>query len=170
MNLHPGERFTVNSRKYDGSVRRSWQCDLVEQDDHRIDLIGYFEHPVDHPDLGRIEAETVSRERFYLDRWYNYFVFEHPPGILRNYYINICMPPTIGARVIDYVDLDIDVIVWPDGEFETLDMDEFRANANVFGYPEEVIKSAMAALQEIEKLMKTHPTFPLNLESCLRSS
>lgn len=151
MKFPSSTRFTVNSRKYDGSIRRSWACELIAHNGDVLDLIGKFDHQVEHPDLGLIEAGTVSHERFYLNRWYNYFVFEHPAGTLRNYYINICLPPTVGEGVIDYVDLDIDIIVWPDGLVVTVDLDEFEANAANFSYPAEVRANALATFECIEK-------------------
>ena len=144
--------YTVNSRKFDGTIRRSWKCEFVSSDFEKIDLIGSFEKRVDHPSLGIIEAGTVSRERFYFDRWYNYFVFEQPAGILRNYYINICMPPTVGEGLIDYVDLDLDVIVWPDGRRMTLDIEEFYANCTTFEYPEHVKNRALEELKTVQAL------------------
>lgn len=152
MNFEPGTPFTINSRKYDGTIRRSWKCEFVAADGDSIDLVGRFEVEVEHPDLGRIEKGTVSHERFYLNRWYNYFRFEHPAGTLRNYYINICMPPRISAGVIDYVDLDIDVIVWPDGRVVTVDVEEFEANAKEFGYSPEVIDSASSTVKALHEL------------------
>lgn len=146
--------ITVNSRKYDGTVRRSWAGEVVATSDSAIDLVGVFDGSVDHPDLGRIEQDTVSHERFYRDRWYNYFRFEHPSGTLRNYYINICMPPSIGDHVIDYVDLDIDIIVWPDGRIVTLDLDEFTENARIFGYPADVVTTAQSTLDDIHRILR----------------
>lgn len=145
----PGEWFTINSRKYDQSLRRSWRAFLVGRTDQWIDLVGFFQETVEHGDLGRIEKGTVSRERFYLDRWYNYFIFEHPPGKLRNYYINICLPPTISDAVIDYVDLDIDLIVWPDGRVITVDMDDFERNSEIYAYPPSVRRRAIETLKHI---------------------
>lgn len=153
MNFTPGERITINSRKYDGSIRRSWQCDFVRAEGDAIDLVGVFEQAVAHPDLGPIKAGTISKERFYLDRWYNYFLFEEPGAPPRNYYINICMPPTIGDRSIDYVDLDIDLIIWPDGRVATLDLEEFEANAQALDYPLHVRETAIKTLDELVSLL-----------------
>jgi len=146
--------YRVNSRKFDGSIRRSWKCEFVSSDADKIDLIGSFDQTVEHPDLGIIEAGTVSHERFYFNRWYNYFVFEQPAGTLRNYYINICMPPEIGDGVIDYVDLDIDVIVWPDGRSQTLDLEEFEANSVKFSYPADIENKAKLTLAELDELVR----------------
>ena len=145
--------YTVNSRKFDGTIRRSWKCELVSRDDERIDLVGSFEERVEHPDLGIIEAGTISRERFYAGRWYNYFIFEQPAGILRNYYINVCMPAAISDDSVDYVDLDIDVLVWPNGQFQTLDFEEFEANKVEFGYSEIVTDQALNTVRELERLV-----------------
>jgi protein associated with RNAse G/E len=122
----------------------------VKKDAEKIELVGTFEDRVEHPDLGIIEAGTVSHERFYLNRWYNYFIFEQPPGSLRNYYINICMPPSISDGVVDYVDLDIDVIVWPDGRMVTVDMDEFEANGKIYSYPDHVREITLETLCRVQ--------------------
>lgn len=124
---------------------------MIEKNEEWVDLVGFFRETVHHTDLGRIEKGTVSRERFYLDRWYNYFIFEHPPGNLRNYYFNICMPPKISAGVIDYVDLDIDLLVWPDGSVIILDMDEFETNSEIYTYPDRVRRLAIETLEMIRR-------------------
>jgi hypothetical protein len=59
------------------------------------------------------------------------------------------MPPKFENGVLDYVDLDIDVIVWPDGRVETLDEDDFESNAIRFGYPDEVRQNAFDSLSEL---------------------
>ncbi|HQU93427.1 MAG TPA: DUF402 domain-containing protein [Pyrinomonadaceae bacterium] len=146
--------YTVNSRKFDGAIRRSWTCEFVFEDAEKIDLVGSFEHRVEHPDLGPIEAGTISRETFYFNRWYNFFIFKQPNGRFRNYYINICMPPEIGDATIDYVDLDIDLVVWPDGGWQTLDLEEFHENRLKFNYPDEVSNRVMETLKELEDIVQ----------------
>jgi protein associated with RNAse G/E len=129
------QTVTVNSRKFDGSIRRSWHGELANFDEPLIELIGSFDRDVDHPDLGRIQTGTVSHEFFWTNRWYNVFRFHEPSGELRNYYVNLAMPPTFTNNVIDYVDLDIDILIWPDGGFEVLDVEDFEANSVLFDYP-----------------------------------
>ena len=160
--------YTVNSRKFDGTIRRSWKCELVSSDDEKIDLVGKFEHQVEHRDLGVIEAGTISHERFYFNRWFNYFTFEQPAGVLRNYYINICMPPEVRNYAIDYIDLDIDVIVWPDGAWQILDQEEFEANRLEFDYPDEIASRSWTTLEDLERLIrKSSLTAELDLRAHL---
>lgn len=158
MNPDSSRIYSVNSRKFDGTIRRSWTCEFVSKDSEKIDLVGSFEQRVEHPDLGIIEAGTISHERFYFNRWYNYFVFEHAAETLRNYYINICMPPEVGDDTIDYVDLDIDVILWPDGRWQTLDLEEFEANRRKFAYPDDIADRTLATLAELEDMVRTAST------------
>lgn len=148
------EQVTVISRKYDLSIRRTWKCRLIERRDPLLVFVGEFDQTVEHADLGLIEAGTVSYEYYWLDRWYNVFRFHTPDGEFRNFYCNINMPPKFENGVLDYVDLDIDLIVWPDGRVVTLDEAEFESNAELFKYPETVLANARAAFDELHQLIE----------------
>ena len=148
-----GELFTVNSRKYDFSLRRSWKARLIERSNKLLLLEGFFDAEVQHPDLGTIAQGTRSVESFFLDHWYNYFVFYEPTGKLRNYYINLSMPPRISENVVDYVDLDIDVIIWPNRELKILDIEEFEENSRLYNYPDEVVSRVL----ELKDQISTQP-------------
>jgi len=129
------QQVTINSRKYDLSVRRSWTCELVEQREPLLVFLGEFEHDVAHPGLGEIKRGTLSYEYYWLDRWYNVFRFHEPDGLFRNYYCNINMPPTFENGILDYVDLDIDILLWKDFTYEVVDQADFEANALKYKYP-----------------------------------
>lgn len=150
----PPQKITVNSRKFDQSIRRSWQCDLVKQDGSALEFVGIFDEAISHPDLGEIRAGTISYEYYWLDRWYNIFHFHEPDGAFRNYYCNITMPPTFQSGVLDYVDLDIDVLVRLGADYEVIDQAEFDENALKYAYPESVKSNAAAALTELINLIE----------------
>ncbi len=149
----PDQRITINSRKFDGSIRRSWQCDLVEQNGPLYIFRGVFEQEVLHPDLGTIRRGTISYEYYWLDRWFNIFRFHEPDGQLRNFYCNISMPPAFENAVLDYIDLDIDVLIWPDWKYEILDLAEYESNARDFEYPDDVRFRVKAALEELLRMI-----------------
>ena len=146
---------TINARKYDRHIRRSWEGGLISEKEGAIILVGKFEEDVGHDELGLIKKGTVSFEFYWLDRWYNIFRFHEPDGTLRNYYCNITMPPSLENGVLDYVDLDIDVLVWPDLRYEVLDLDDFAENKIKFGYPQDVIERAEASLAEVIRLLES---------------
>lgn len=144
-----GQLLTVNSRKYDFSLRRTWNARVIERTDKYILVEGLFEHEVQHQDLGVIAKGTRSVEAFFFGRWYNCFVFYEPTGKLRNFYINISMPPKVSDGAVDYVDLDIDFIIWPDQRIEVLDEAEFEENARVYGYPADVLTKVLDLKDQI---------------------
>jgi len=145
---------TVNSRNFDGSIRRRWKADLVRFDKPLVELVGVFDVDVDHTDLGLIKRGTVSYEYYWLDRWYNVFRFHEPTGEFRNYYCNVNMPPEFANDVLDYVDLDIDILVDERGSISILDMEEFEANSRRFSFPLTVISSAKRAVDELITLIE----------------
>lgn len=145
---------TINSLKYDGKVRRSWKCKFVERSGDLLVFVGEFDFDVKHEHLGHIKTGTVSWEYYWLDRWYNVFRFHEPDGQLRNYYCNINMPPKFDGRVLEYVDLDIDMLVWKDLSFEILDREEFDENSLKFGYSDEVRAAVDGGLEELKGLIE----------------
>ena len=156
------ETITVNSRRYDGSIRRSWTCELVEVNSKIISLIGVFDQEIDHEHLGTLRKGTISHEFFPLDAWYNVFRFHEPDGKFRNFYCNISMPPTFENGVLDYVDLDIDLVVWPDLNYKILDVREFEENVVRYRYPDSLVSKAYDTVAELTTLLKTR-SFPFDL-------
>lgn len=153
--MNAGQVVTINSRKYDQRIRRSWTARLVAQEMNLLIFEGVFDRDVDHPDLGFIKCGTISREYYWLDRWYNIFRFHEPDGTLRNYYCNVNMPPVFLGNDLDYIDLDIDIVVWPDGRYEVLDEAEFERNELQFAYPDAVRRKAADAVGELIALIES---------------
>ncbi len=153
------QTVTVNSLRFDRSLKRSWSCELIEQSGDLIVLLGEFQNDVEHGDLGRIRAGTISREYFWLDRWFNVFVFFEPEGNLRNLYCNINLPPTYASGVLEYVDLDIDLVVWPDGSYEILDREDFKQNSLRFDYSRELMVQVDTAVAELSAMAEDQSIF-----------
>ncbi|MBV9216705.1 MAG: DUF402 domain-containing protein [Acidobacteria bacterium] len=151
--MKQAETLTVNSRKYNGEIRRTWQAGLMQQRGPLIVLAGRFQHEVDHDELGHIAKDTASFEYFWTDRWYNVFAMYEPGGALRNYYCNIALPASLNGLVLDFVDLDIDVAIWPDGTSDVLDLDDFEENKSRLGYPQDVVTGAQKSLRSLLDLI-----------------
>lgn len=147
------QKITVNSLRYDRSIRRTWQCEFSTRKGQLIILDGIFDKEMRHSELGTIRAGTYSREYYWLNRWYNIFAFWEPDGEFRNWYCNIVMPPKFNDGVLDYVDLDIDVLVFPDFTHRILDLDEFADNSEAFSLHPEVLAKAHESLAELLRLI-----------------
>lgn len=155
--------FTINSRKFDGQIHKSWNADLIEQKDSLYVFKGVFEQDINHKFLGIVRRGTISYEYYWTDRWYNIFRFHEPEGDFRNFYCNVNQPPVFTGNVLDYVDLDIDVLIWRDGTHRILDLEEFDENARKFEYSHQLKNKAKESLRDILDLLKRR-NFPFENE------
>jgi uncharacterized protein len=151
----------VRALKYDGTEHRSWAARVVKQTDSLLMLDAVFDEEIEHDLIGTIACGTNSTEYYWLDRWYNVFRFSDRRGSLMSFYCNVNMPPSFDGHVLQYVDLDMDVLIKPDFSYQVLDLEDFETNALAYDYPLEVRENAQAALGELIRLIETR-SFPFD--------
>jgi len=107
-------------------------------------------HGVDLP------AGTISVGHFWSDRHYNVYHWLDPAGKTLGYYFNICDQTRLGAGVIEWRDLTVDVLALPDGRLDVLDEHELPADlptetaVEIFAGKDEILSNPAAVLAEIE--------------------
>lgn len=146
-----GDAILVRVLKYDGAERRRWPARVARRDGPLIVLDAVFAEEVQHDLLGTIAPGSVSKEYYWLDRWYNVFRFSE------RFYCNVTQPPSFDGAVLTYVDLDIDVLVESDFSYRILDLEDFEASC----YPADVQRDARQALNELTSLVENR-SFPFN--------
>ena len=95
-------------------------------------------------------------ESYYTDRWYNIFeIHDRHDDHLKGWYCNVTLPASIeestapeGACMVSYVDLALDLLVYPDGRQLVLDEDEF-ADLPVDAATRARARAALVELQRI---------------------
>lgn len=98
-------------------------------------------------------------EEYYTDRWYNIFeIHDRDDERLKGWYCNVTLPAQVTEHEIRYVDLALDLLVYPDGRYLVLDEDEFAELA--LDEPSRV--GARAALEELKRLFKPPVTLRLS--------
>jgi len=137
--------------KYDGHERRRWSAQVVKQVGPLIVLDAVFDEEINHDLLGTIALGTVSKEYYWLDRWYNVFRFND------RFYCNVTQPPSFDGATLTYVDLEIDVLVESDFSYQVLDLEDFEN----YSYPTDLKKKARQALEELISLVEAR-SFPFD--------
>ena len=67
-------------------------------------------------------------ELYFTDRWFNIFeIHDRTDDHLKGWYCNVTTPAQFSPGVISYVDLALDLLVYPAGQYLVLDQDEFQA-------------------------------------------
>jgi hypothetical protein len=133
----------VETWRYSGRV--------LERTANSILLEAFFNRP-DKPFHGVLLAEGDRFvERYYTDRWYNIFeIHDRKTDILKAWYCNITYPTTIQDKLVIYVDLALDLLVYADGRHLVLDEDEFLE----LKLGEADVKNARQALAELQGLFE----------------
>jgi len=114
-------------RRLDGSVR-TYPCEAVEIAADRAVLLYRL------PGQGRVAdlvlpAGTLTVAYYWLDRPYNVYHWMAPSGETLAYYFNLSGPVRIGPDGLEWEDLEVDVLVTPDGRVQILDEDAVPAAA-----------------------------------------
>ncbi|MBX7172974.1 MAG: DUF402 domain-containing protein [Pyrinomonadaceae bacterium] len=146
--------ITINSRKFDYSIHKSWTCELISENSELLTFLGEFDREINHPQLGIIRRGTLSYEYYWKYEYFNIFRFHEPEGNLKFYYCNINLPPKFENDVLDYVDLDIDILVKKDLSYQILDIEEFEENAIRFEYSKELKTKIDKTIEQLAGMIR----------------
>jgi protein associated with RNAse G/E len=147
---HPIRTKTINVSKRDVQGRETWryQGAILSQKATQIVLEAYFDRS--DTDLHGILLAKGDRfiETYYTDRWYNIFeIHAGDSDVVRGWYCNIACPAQLEENTLSYIDLALDLLVFPDGRQMILDEDEFAA----LDITHDLQARARAALEELRQ-------------------
>ena len=131
-----GDFITIQSYKHDGTLHRTWRDTMVLKTTENA-VIGVNDHTLVTESDGR---RWVTREPaivyFHKKYWFNIIAMIRDNGV--SYYCNIASPHIIDQEALKYIDYDLDVKVFADGEKKLLDVDEYELHKKKMGYPTEI--------------------------------
>jgi uncharacterized protein len=156
----PGDRVLLRATKYDGAAH--WlQPFRVVSDDGQLLVTQYRARTPVYTSRGEFRSPYDSKVYFWRNRWYNVFQLSRPGCATALWYCNVTTPPVFDGQQISYSDLDLDVVVTPDGCVDLKDEDEFKAHQRKYGYPADIIEQAKDAAEELMELGRTR-AFPFD--------
>lgn len=146
--MEPGQSIAVIKRNLEGAETWRYTGQVLEVSPHSIVLEAYFNR-ADLPFHGLVFARGDRFiETYYTDRWYNIFeIHDRDSNQLKGWYCNICMPAKLEQDSLSYIDLALDLLVYPDKKQLILDEDEFAALALSPTQRKEAL-AALAALRQ----------------------
>ncbi|MDY6867929.1 MAG: DUF402 domain-containing protein [Chloroflexota bacterium] len=124
-----GNTDQVTVIKLDTNREETWRYPgrVIHRSPHSLLIEAFFN--IDEVSFQGITLRRNDRsiERFYDDRWYNIFeIHDRDNDQLKAWYCNVTRPAEFTTGRIAYVDLALDVLVFPNGGFLVLDEDEFQ--------------------------------------------
>jgi protein associated with RNAse G/E len=143
--------ITVIKKNLQGRETWRYTGNVLKQGDNYVLLEASFNR-ADTPFHGIIlKRGDRFVETFYTDRWYNIFeMHDREDDQLKGWYCNIGYPAEIDHEQVSYIDLALDLLVYPDGRQLVLDEEEFME----MYLPQDVRSEARGALEELQKMFK----------------
>lgn len=143
--------LTITSRKYDGTFRFTTEVAVLHRSPTVVLGLGAPGRVVRRAEGERVRHDW-SLEYLPLDKPYNIVGFYDADGALLYHFCNALVPPDLDGGRMEYIDLDLDVVVRPDGSHSVEDRDQFEVNRERMVYPAEVASLALGAVAELEAL------------------
>ncbi len=149
----------VRKLAYDGHETWHWSGKLVERRDDVTVIDAFFN--ARPRDLGymKLESGDLFHEFYYADRWFNVYQVSGADDVLKGWYCNITKPARFSDQEIAYVDMALDVFVYPDGRALVLDEEEFQENRARLYSPEDAGSAEAAVAELLEMVRRRHPPF-----------
>lgn len=147
--------------KLDPSGKETWRYkgEILERTPKSVLIEAFFNRddlPFHGIVLGRGDRFL---EKYFSDRWFNIFeIHDRADDHVKGWYCNLTRPAVITDDQISYMDLALDLLVYPDGKQLVLDQEEFAA----LHLPETERKQVNSALRELQRLFQNTP---INLHS-----
>ena len=140
----------VRSLDYGGRLKVEWAGEVIKHDEREIALRCQFTRDV-QTSYCHFRTDDITIEHYPLKEWYNAFMLLSAQGSLKGFYCNVAMPPEVEGDVLRYVDLTLDLFVFPDGRQLPLDEPDFERRAAA-DYPADVAARSREALRSLMEL------------------
>jgi uncharacterized protein len=131
-----GDFITIQSYKHDGNLHRTWRDTMVLKTNENS-IIGVNDHTlVTESDDRRWVTREPAIVYFHKKFWFNIIAMIREEGV--SYYCNLASPFVLDNEALKYIDYDLDVKVFKDGEKKLLDVEEYERHRRNMHYPKEI--------------------------------
>ena len=146
-----GDEMKIHCYKHNGNIHRSWDEAVLLEVNKDYLVFG------NNKTLVTTEVEGNSWRTkepaiiyFFKDCWFNIIAQLKKEGI--SFYCNIASPFIIEEGTIKYIDYDLDLRIFANGEYKILDRMEYKYHKRIMNYSDDLDKSINKALDELIKL------------------
>ena len=153
-----GDKLTIHCYKHNGKIDRiSGEAIVLDETDEYLVCANNKVKLIENDGRSH-RTKEIAILFFYKKEWYNILAQLKKYGLF--YYCNIASPYIIDGNIIKYIDYDLDLRIFPSGEYKVLDKMEYKYHKKLMEYSDEldvVINGAMDDL--IKKYIEKVPMF-----------
>lgn len=151
-NLGIGNNLQIQCYKHNGKIHRAWDEAIILDIKNDYIVCGNNKTLVTESEGNKWRTKEPAIIYFFKDKWFNIIAQLKKDGIY--YYCNIATPFIIEDSTIKYIDYDLDLRIFPSGEYKILDRLEYKYHKKKMNYSEkldEVIKDSLDDLIQLYK-------------------
>lgn len=145
-----GDEFQIQCYKHNGKVHRAWSEALLLDVKKDYMVFGNKKTQVTEAEGSYWKTKEPAIMYFFRNRWFNVIAQLKKEGV--SYYCNIATPFIIEEGTIKYIDYDLDLRIFPTGEYKILDQLEYDYHKKLMHYPEDLNQVIGHAMDELIQL------------------
>lgn len=131
-----GDKLQIQCYKHDGNVHRCWEEAIVLDETKDYIVCGNDRTLVTRSEGVTWRTKEPAIMYFFKNEWYNVVVQLKNDGIY--YYCNIASPYIIEEETIKYIDYDLDLRIFPSGDYKILDRMEYKYHKKIMNYSDDL--------------------------------
>ena len=144
-----GDKYQIQCYKHNGKVHRAWDEAVVLAVEKDYIVFGNDRTQVIESSGNYWRTKEPAVMYFFKNKWFNIIAQMKKDGVY--YYCNIASPFIIEENTVKYIDYDLDLRIFPSGEYKVLDRLEYKYHKKIMNYPPELDKVINNALDELIK-------------------
>ena len=144
-----GDNYTIHCYKHDGHIYNSYEYSVLLDIKKDYLVFGNNKVKVMEEDGRTWYTKEPAIIFYFKDKWYNVIVQFKKNDIY--YYCNIASPFIIEDNTIKYIDYDLDLRVFPSGEYKILDVLEYNYHRKILKYSDDLDTILQKALEDLIK-------------------
>lgn len=157
-NLSIGNKLQIQCYKHNGKIHRAWDEAVVLDIKKDYVIFGNNKTTVIESEGNTWKTREPAIMYFFNDCWFNIIAQLKKDGIY--FYCNIATPYIIEEGTIKYIDYDLDLRIFPSGEYKILDKLEYKYHKKLMNYSDDLDVVVRGALDELIELFKNeHEVF-----------
>ncbi len=142
-----GDLYQIQCYKHDGKIHRVWDEAVVLDIKKDYIVFGNNKTRVTESDGTTWRTKEPAILYYFKDKWYNVIAQMKKDGIY--YYCNIASPYIIEEETVKYIDYDLDLRIFPKGEYKILDKLEYQYHKKKMNYSDDLDLVVNSALNEL---------------------
>lgn len=146
-NMCIGDKLQIQCYKHNGNVHRAWDEAILLDEQKDYVVFGNNKTIVTKAEGVTWKTKEPAIMYFFKHKWYNIIAQLKKDGIY--YYCNIASPFIIEENTIKYIDYDLDLRVFPTGQYKVLDRMEYKYHKDLMKYSDDLDKVITSALDEL---------------------